>query len=120
MVRQRTIYEMRAQYISPHFITLDLTTQAGTYVKEFIHGDLGRTTPNLGLLLGSDADILQLDVLAIELDFPKRLPGQPPIEDLTGSTNPSASTTATPPSEDKQQPLQDEKATDPIAQPAQP
>ena len=86
MVRKRTIYAMRAQYISPHFITLDLTTQAGTYVKEFVHGDLGRTTPNLGLLLGCETDILQLDVLAIELDFPPRLPGQPPIEDVFAST----------------------------------
>lgn len=70
---------MQGQYISPHFITLDLTTQAGTYVKEFIHGDMGRTKPNLGLLMGCETDILQLDVLAIDLDFPPRLPNQPPV-----------------------------------------
>lgn len=32
-------------------------------MKEFVHGDLGRTLPNVGSLLGSDCDILQLDVL---------------------------------------------------------
>ena len=45
---------------------LDLTTQAGTYVKEFVHGDLGRTTPNVGALLGCEADILQLDVVGLQ------------------------------------------------------
>ena len=38
-------------------------TSAGTYVKEFVHGDLNRTRPNVGTLLNGIADILQLDVL---------------------------------------------------------
>lgn len=38
---------------------------AGTYVKEFVHGDMGRTTPNLGDLLACEADILQLDVTGL-------------------------------------------------------
>lgn len=33
-----------------------------SYVKEFVHGDFGRTKPNLGNLLNSETDILQLDV----------------------------------------------------------
>jgi tRNA pseudouridine synthase 10 len=83
-VRKRMIYEMSARFVSGHVITLDLTTQAGTYVKEFVHGDLGRTTPNLGLLLGCDADILQLDVLAIDLPFPPRIANpQAPSRDNT-------------------------------------
>lgn len=41
-----------------------------SYIKEFIHGDMGRTHPNLGSLLDCDADILQLDVTNIDLDFP--------------------------------------------------
>lgn len=32
-------------------------TSAGTYVKEFIHSDIGRTYPNLGSLLNCDIDI---------------------------------------------------------------
>lgn len=37
---------------------------AGTYIKEFVHGDFGRTVPNLATLLGGgcEADILSLDV----------------------------------------------------------
>ena len=52
----------------------NLVTSAGTYVKEFVHGDLGRTRPSVGELLGAggggggggsarvSADILSLDV----------------------------------------------------------
>eukprot|EP00026_Physarum_polycephalum_P005867 Phypoly_transcript_05906.p1 GENE.Phypoly_transcript_05906~~Phypoly_transcript_05906.p1 ORF type:complete len:406 (+),score=55.76 Phypoly_transcript_05906:640-1857(+) len=68
--RKRTIHWMSYEYINPHFAMLNLNTQAGTYVKEFVHGDLGRTVPNLGSLLNCQADILQLDVQSIELDFP--------------------------------------------------
>ena len=31
-------------------------------MKEFVHGDFGRTQPNLGTMLGADCDILTLDV----------------------------------------------------------
>ena len=32
------------------------------YIKEFVHGDFGRTKPNMGELLQTEADILELDV----------------------------------------------------------
>ena len=38
-------------------------TEAGTYVKELVHGDLGRTVPNLSSILGCEVDILALDVM---------------------------------------------------------
>jgi tRNA pseudouridine synthase 10 len=34
----------------------------GTYIKEFIHGDLNRTVPNVSTILNKNIDILQLDV----------------------------------------------------------
>ena len=37
-----------------------------TDVKEFVHGDLGRTKPSVGTLLGCKADILELDCEGIE------------------------------------------------------
>lgn len=41
---------------------------ASQYIKEFVHGDMGRTRPNIGQLLGCGAaDILQLDVVAVEM-----------------------------------------------------
>ena len=41
---------------------LHVIASAGTYIKELVHGDLGRTTPSIGEILNTEADILQLDV----------------------------------------------------------
>jgi hypothetical protein len=49
-----------------HFFLLRLSTSAGTYVKEFVHGDLGRTQPNLSSILGGRADLLELDCTGIQ------------------------------------------------------
>jgi hypothetical protein len=57
---------------SGRFFTLEMRTQAGTYVKEFAHGDFGRTRPSVGELLGCEADILQLDVTDVEMRFAGR------------------------------------------------
>ena len=42
-VRKKTIHSMQCTFVSPHYLVLDLVTQAGTYVKELVHGDMGRT-----------------------------------------------------------------------------
>ena len=55
---------------------MDLETQAGTYIKEFVHGDLGRTFPNLSSLLECEADIYQLDVAEVTLPYPPRIPDE--------------------------------------------
>jgi len=78
--RSRTVYFMEVQPLQRLFdqdnqklFLLKLATQAGTYVKEFVHGDFGRTEPNLAQILGCDVDILALDVEEIDLDWPPRL-----------------------------------------------
>ena len=68
--RHKVVHSIHVEQLSPHFVVLSLKTSAGTYIKEFVHGDLGRTQPNVGSLLGCEADILQLDVTAVETDFP--------------------------------------------------
>eukprot|EP00455_Lapot_gusevi_P005154 TRINITY_DN12170_c0_g1_i2.p1 TRINITY_DN12170_c0_g1~~TRINITY_DN12170_c0_g1_i2.p1 ORF type:complete len:107 (-),score=32.95 TRINITY_DN12170_c0_g1_i2:28-318(-) len=65
MSRKKVIHSLRYELINPHFLYLNLVTQAGTYIKEFVHGDRGRTSPSFGSLLGCDADILQLDVVKL-------------------------------------------------------
>lgn len=77
MVRPRTIHSMKATASKLKvengcsFFTIILSTQAGTYVKEFVHGDFGRTNPCLRTILENDSvDILALDVLDIEIDWP--------------------------------------------------
>lgn len=61
-VRSKVIHRLRATYINQHYMHICLLASAGTYIKEFVHGDLGRTVPSVGSLLNSEADILQLDV----------------------------------------------------------
>ncbi|KAI7903497.1 uncharacterized protein BX663DRAFT_453015 [Cokeromyces recurvatus] len=53
------------------FGVLKLHTQAGTYIKEYVHGDLGRTLPNLASV-GQihSADLLELDVMDVDLIWP--------------------------------------------------
>uniref|UniRef100_A0A8R1EGU7 tRNA pseudouridine(55) synthase n=1 Tax=Caenorhabditis japonica TaxID=281687 RepID=A0A8R1EGU7_CAEJA len=58
--------------IIPHRVNR-LETQAGTYIKEFVHGDFGRTRPSLAELLGVDhgeVDILELDVENVDMVWP--------------------------------------------------
>ena len=62
LTREKIIHSANVEVLNDHYLLLRLTTSAGTYVKEFIHGDLGRTMPNLGHLCDCEADILQLDV----------------------------------------------------------
>ena len=69
--RDRTIYTMHALLRDEWHMAVELTTQSGTYIKEFVHGDMGRTQPNLRQLLGRpDLDIVQLDVLNVALEWP--------------------------------------------------
>ncbi|XP_014613553.1 PREDICTED: putative tRNA pseudouridine synthase Pus10 [Polistes canadensis] len=83
--RVRYIYDMRARWAKPQellnlpnaptdtdnmFFVLDVRAQAGTYVKEFVHGDFGRTKPSLCDLLNTEVDIVALDVTGINLDWP--------------------------------------------------
>lgn len=67
-VREKRVHRVRLHAMrSGGVAELHLETGAGTYVKEFVHGDLGRTVPNLRTLLGLPrADILELDVTHIE------------------------------------------------------
>ncbi|XP_065346377.1 tRNA pseudouridine synthase Pus10 [Cloeon dipterum] len=69
--RNRTVLQMSATRVDDKFFKLCLETQAGTYVKEFVHGDFGRTNPNMCTLLGVSVDILALDVKQVFLDWPK-------------------------------------------------
>lgn len=68
--REKIIHWMKIERIaaSSQYFLLHLCTQAGTYIKEFVHGDLGRTHPSIGSILGCRAEILQLDVTDVKMD----------------------------------------------------
>lgn len=74
--RRRRIYKLRLEPVKvgdfdsvkeeylDNLFTLTLLTEAGTYIKEFVHGDFGRTKPSLSDLLGDcDTDLMELDVM---------------------------------------------------------
>lgn len=89
--RPRVVSNLSAILLTRNMFMLTLTTTAGTYVKEFVHGDFGRTLPNVGQIIqdkrdselqnsavanGGDVacvdircDIMQLDVVHLWDDF---------------------------------------------------
>jgi tRNA pseudouridine synthase 10 len=64
-VRTRRIVEARLVEAAEGRFTLDLRTEAGTYVKEWVEGDEGRTDPSLASLVGAPLKVANLDVLEI-------------------------------------------------------
>ncbi|MHB8351973.1 MAG: tRNA pseudouridine(54/55) synthase Pus10 [Thermoplasmata archaeon] len=64
-VRTRRIVEARLVSVDAGRFTLDLRAEAGTYIKEWVEGDDGRTEPSLAALLGQPLKVESLDVLEI-------------------------------------------------------
>ena len=64
-VRTRRVVAAHVVEASEGRFTLDLRTEAGTYVKEWVEGDDGRTVPSLSSLLGVPLKVEWLDVLEI-------------------------------------------------------
>lgn len=63
--RERRIYE--ARLVSFPERTVEVKCEAGTYVKELVSGDGGRTRPSLREKLGTEVGVDELDVLGVEL-----------------------------------------------------
>ncbi|KAJ2784878.1 hypothetical protein GGI15_002131, partial [Coemansia interrupta] len=71
LVRKRKLLHLDLVHLEGHFYKVRIESEAGTYIKEFVHGDLGRTVPSLSSLSGNvTADIIELDVENVSLDFP--------------------------------------------------
>ena len=65
LVRNRTIHWIEADNFGEDTFDLKLETESGTYVKEFVSGDEGRTKPNFSEALGIQCVVEELDVIAI-------------------------------------------------------
>ncbi|GIQ92102.1 hypothetical protein KIPB_015680, partial [Kipferlia bialata] len=67
--RVKMIHSVTLKPINSHYAVADIVGSAGTYIKEFVHGDMGRTRPSLGHILSGlpqaatapRCEILQLD-----------------------------------------------------------
>ena len=65
-VRTRDVYDLEGELDDDRRATVELHGEGGLYVKELVSGDQGRTEPSLAGLLGVDADVTALDVVAVE------------------------------------------------------
>lgn len=66
-VRQKYIYELTGKYLKSDLFEFMVKTQGGTYIKELINGDKGRTTNSFTELLGIPLICKELDVLHIDI-----------------------------------------------------
>jgi tRNA pseudouridine synthase 10 len=65
-VRERTVYQCSVETVEGTMATLVLETESGTYIKELVSGDHGRTQPNLSDLIGIPCIVKELDVIEIK------------------------------------------------------
>lgn len=70
LVRQRRVHWVKADSIGDDEFVLELEADSGTYVKEFVSGDDGRTEPSFSERLGIKCVVTALDVLAINYHEP--------------------------------------------------
>ncbi len=67
-IRKRKIIEINNIIIDGNEVQFSIRAEAGTYIKELVHSDEGRTNPSVSGKLGVDCEILWLDVDQIHDD----------------------------------------------------
>ncbi|MDD1767243.1 MAG: tRNA pseudouridine(54/55) synthase Pus10 [Methanomassiliicoccales archaeon] len=65
IAREREIIDLHLDELGENSITFVIRTEAGTYIKEFVHGDKGRTRPSLSEALGVPCEVRALDVIEV-------------------------------------------------------
>jgi len=65
-IREKTIYEIEGRFLKPQLFEFIIKTQGGTYIKELIHGDNGRTIPSFSEIFNNPLSVLELDVIGTE------------------------------------------------------
>jgi tRNA pseudouridine synthase 10 len=66
-VRKKSIYNIEGRLIKPKLYEFIIETQGGTYIKELINGDDGRTTPSFSEIFEMPLKCKELDVLKISV-----------------------------------------------------
>jgi len=66
MVREKHIYNCRIESVDGAMATLTLEAESGTYIKELVSGDDGRTKPNISEMIGVPCKVTELDVIEIK------------------------------------------------------
>jgi tRNA pseudouridine synthase 10 len=73
LIRKRTVFEAHTPFIEVNEngqreIEFTLRCESGTYVKETVHGDNGRTQPSVAALIKAKCNVVWLDVGDIHAD----------------------------------------------------
>jgi len=73
LIRKRTVFEAHSPFIEVNEngqreIEFTLRCESGTYVKETVHGDSGRTQPSVAALIKAKCNVVWLDVGDIHAD----------------------------------------------------
>ena len=63
--RHRTVRRIEIESVNGPEVVFVVEADSGTYIKELMHGDGGRTQPNVAALVGMPCEVLELDVIAI-------------------------------------------------------
>jgi len=66
-VRKKIIYKITGKYIKSNLFEFTIETQGGTYIKELINGDQGRTSPSFSEVFEFPLVCKELDVFNISL-----------------------------------------------------
>ena len=67
-IRKRKVVSIENILIEDQEIQFDVRCESGTYVKELVHSDEGRTNPSVAGLLETDCEVISLDVKDIHAD----------------------------------------------------
>ena len=66
-IREKKIYNVQGTFLKPSIFKFLIETQGGTYIKELINGDQGRTRPSFSEIFGTPLNCKELDVINIGL-----------------------------------------------------
>jgi len=66
MIREKQIYNCNIESIDGVMATLTLEAESGTYIKELVSGDDGRTKPSISEMIGIPCEVTELDVIEIK------------------------------------------------------
>ncbi len=66
MVREKHVYECSIESLEGSIATLIIKAESGTYIKELITGDEGRTQPNISDMIGTPCEVKELDVIEVK------------------------------------------------------
>jgi tRNA pseudouridine synthase 10 len=66
LVRRKYIYNCQVESIKGSSAIITLEVESGTYIKELISGDEGRTKPNISEMIGIPCKVKELDVIDIQ------------------------------------------------------